>query len=109
MSGWEKILARYGAPVTIHAYGEEEGKATLALIQPIRDKQRQRVASPLGWYKRERYLYLGSPNVSPEVGEGGFLRCRGQEFEVYSARRVDLGKQSCHWWAILLPREEAQS
>lgn len=107
MSGWEKILARYGAPMTVHVEGAEEGTPTFALIQPIRDRDRQEVASPLGWRKQERFLYLGEPEVSLDVGEGGFLRCQGQEFEVFSARKVNLGQNSCHWWAILLPRKEA--
>ena len=106
MRSFEKILARYGSPVTIHPNGEEPGVAAMALIQPVRDRERQSVSSPLGWRRRERWLYLGEPNVSLEVGPEGFVRDGEREFEVYSARRVDLGRETCHWWGILVPREE---
>ena len=106
MTGFEKILQRYGTQVTIFADGQEPGVAAMALIQPIRDRERQEVASPLGWRKQERWLYLGEPDVPLEIQENGFVRVGEQEFEVYSARRVDLGRRSCHWWGILIPREE---
>ena len=105
MTGFEKILQRYGTMATIFPEGGEDGVTAMALIQPIRDKQRQEVASPLGWRKQERWLYLGEPDVPLEVGEDGFVRAEGMEFEVFSARRVDLGRRSCHWWGILIPRE----
>lgn len=107
MRSFEKILVRYGAPVTIFPDGTGEGITAMALIQPIRDKDRQNVPSPLGWRKDERWLYLGEPDIPLEVGEGGFVRAGAREFEVYSARRVDLGRETCHWWGILVPREEA--
>lgn len=106
MRSFEKILARYGSPVTIHSDGTEPGVAAMALIQPARDRERQSVASPLGWRRKERWLYLGEPDVPLEVGADGFVRAGGREFEVYSARRVDLGRETCHWWGILIPREE---
>lgn len=105
MNGFEKILRRYGTPVTVLVGGQAPGETAMALLQPIRDKQRQETASPLGWGKRERWLYLGEPGVSIDVGEQGFLRAEGREFTVYSARRVELGRESCHWWGILIPRE----
>lgn len=85
---------------------KDEGVAARALVQPIRDKHRQRAASPLGWGKDERWLYLGQPEVSIDVGPEGFLRWGEQEFSVFSARKVDLGRESCHWWGVLVPREE---
>ena len=106
MTGFEKILQRYGTPVTIFAEGQKPGKVAMALVQPVLDKQRQEVASPLGWRRQERWLYLGEPDVSLEVGENGFVRMGEQEFTVFSARKVDLGRRSCHWWGILVPREE---
>jgi len=107
MRSFEKILARYGNPVTILPEGKEPGMKAMALLQPVRDKHRQEIPSPLGWGKRERWLYLGEPDVPLQAGENGFVRAEdGREFEIYSARRVDLGKQTCHWWGILVPREE---
>lgn len=105
MTGFEKILQRYGTMVTIFPEGEAKGMTAMALLQPIRDKQRQEIASPLGWRKQERWLYLGEPDVPLEVGENGSVYADGLEFEVFSARRVDLGRRSCHWWGILIPRE----
>lgn len=107
MRSFEKILARYGAPVTIFAGAGTEGVNAMALIQPVRDRERQNLPSPLGWRKEERWIYLGEPDVPLEVGKGGFVRAGEREFEVYSARRVDLGRETCHWWGILVPREEA--
>ena len=105
MTGFEKILQRYGVPVTLFPDGQEVGVTAMALVQPILDKQRQEVASPLGWYQRERWLYLGEPDVPLEVKENGFVRVDGREFTVFSARKVDLNRRSCHWWGILVPRE----
>jgi len=108
LSGFEKVLARYGSPVEILADGCEPGLTALALIQPVRDRDRQEIAGPLGWRKRERWLYLGEPGVPLEVGEKGFVRANGRRFEVFSARRVDLGRESCHWWGILIPKEDEE-
>ena len=90
----------------VHTGQQDPGIGARALVQPIRDRERQYAASPLGWGKHERWLYLGQPEVSIDVGPGGFLCWGGQEFSVFSARRVDLGRESCHWWGILVPREE---
>ena len=105
MTGFEKILQRYGVPVALFPDGQETGSVAIALVQPILDKQRQEVATPLGWYRQERWLYLGEPDVPLEVGENGFVRVNEREFAVFSARKVDLGRRSCHWWGILIPRE----
>lgn len=78
----------------------------MALVQPVLDRQRQETATPLGRRSRERWLYLGEPDVPLETGEKGFVRVGEREFTVFSARRVDLGRRSCHWWGILVPREE---
>ncbi len=77
-TAFQRVLARYGQTVEVLPGGED----------------------------RERWLYLGEPDVSLELGEDGFVRAGGRTYTVYSARRVDLGKETCHWWAILLPREE---
>ena len=103
MNGFEKVLARYGSPVIILPEGAAYGVTVMALLQPVRDKERQSRPSPLGWGRRERWLYLGEPDVPLE---GKVRTADGQEFEVYSARKVDLGRQTCHWWGILLPVEE---
>lgn len=102
---FEKILARYGRAVSILPDGEEPGLTAMALIQPIRERGRQTAPSPLGWGRREQYLYLGSPQVPLIVGEQGFVRLDGEEFSVYSARKVCLGRGGSHWWGILAPRE----
>lgn len=106
MSGFEKVLHRYGTTVTILADGQEPGREAMALVQPVLDRERQHTASPLGWRQRERWLYLGEPGVPLDVQEGGFVRVGTRTFHVFSARRVDLGKESCHWWGILVPRED---
>lgn len=105
MTGFEKVLQRYGTQVTVLADGTEPGRQAMAFLQPIRDRARQETATPLGWRRQERWLYLGEADVSIDVGKQGFIRAEGREFEVYSARRVDLGRESCHWWGILVPRE----
>ncbi len=105
-TGFQRVLARYGQTVEVFPNGEEPGLLATALLQPIRDRERQVVAGHLGWERKERWLYLGEPEVSLDIGEKGFLKAGESTFEVYSARRVDLGKETCHWWAILLPREE---
>ena len=46
MKSFEKILARYGSPVTIFSNGAGEGVHAMALIQPIRDRERQDLPSP---------------------------------------------------------------
>ena len=94
MTTFERILARYGGEVMVFTDKEDEGVAARAMIQPIRDRQRQNVASPLGWGKEERWLYLGQPEVSIDLGPEGFLQWGGMEFSVFSARRVDLGRES---------------
>ena len=106
MTGFDRILARYGSEVLVCTDKEDQGVAARALIQPIRDKVRRNVASPLGWGKDERWLYLGQPEVSIDVGPEGVLRWGDQTFSVFSARKVCLGRESCHWWGILVPKEE---
>ena len=106
MTAFEKILARYGSEVMVYTDKEDAGVGARALMQPIRDKDRLDAASPLGWGRNERWLYLGQPEVSVDVGPEGFLRWGGMEFSVFSARKVCLGRESCHWCGILERREE---
>lgn len=106
MTSFERVLRRYGTPAVIFADSQTVAGTAMALVQPVLDKHRQETASPLGWLRQERWLYLGEPEVALEVGENGFVRVGAREFTVFSARKVDLGKQSCHWWGILVPREE---
>lgn len=102
---FEKILARYGGVAHILPDGEEPGLTARAMLQPVRERERQYAPSPLGWGVRERYLYLGEAGVPLEVGEKGFVRMEGREFRVFSARKVCLGREGSHWWGILVPRE----
>ncbi len=104
-NAFEKILARYGRAVHILPDGEEPGLIALALVQPIRERVAQQAPSPLGWGRRERHLYLGEAEVPLEVGPQGFVRVDGEEFEVFSARKVCLGREGSHWWGILTSRE----
>lgn len=101
-------METYGVPVTLLPNGEEgDCLTTFAFFQPILDKNLQFAPSPLGWERRERWLYLGPPSVRMELPPAGFVRTLGREFDVFAARKVCIGRGENHWWAILTPREEA--
>jgi hypothetical protein len=38
LTGFEKILQRYGVPVTLFPDGQESGITAMALVQPVLDK-----------------------------------------------------------------------
>ena len=102
---WQAILSRYGQPVTVYLPRQEEGAQTRAIVQPVLTVgEDQRVPSPLGLRREDRFLYLGPAQVPLE--EGGWVVWRGERYTVQAAHPLGSGTEDHHWWAMLRPREK---
>ena len=99
---WRAILAQYGQNVTVFPRNGEEGAQTRAFVQPLAERREdQRVPSPLGLRREDRYLMLGEPDVPAAPGDRVVWRESG--YEVRTAHPIYLGERLSHWWAVLAP------
>ena len=100
----EKILERYGQPVTV--YGAEGELTTRAFIQPVKQSQEAEpfVMTELGSIDDRLWRYLGrTPLEKQDVVERD-----GERFFVRSCRPYYVGETVIYWWAMLeRTREEA--
>ena len=104
---WQAILSRYGQPVTVYLPRQEEGAQTRAIVQPVlTGGEDQRVPSPLGLRREDRFLYLGPAKAALSGGDGSWLSCGKMRYEVETAQAVYVGERVSHWWAVLRPGEE---
>jgi hypothetical protein len=100
---WKAILSRHGQTVTL--INGAEKRSLRAFLQPVLDKGEGERPSPLGLRREDRYLYLGPAEEPLTVGET-LVEWQGRQYEVSSAHPVG-ASSTHHWWAVLLPREEA--
>lgn len=101
---WRAVLERYGQKVTV--CGEMGGPSvkTRAFLQSVPDKREdQRIPTPLGLRREDRFLYLGPPDVP--LKDGDMVEWEGQSYLVQSAHPVGAG-QINHWWGLLRPRNQ---
>lgn len=99
------VLRRYGKPAAVHR--GEEVQIGSAMVQPILDRDRQWLPTPLGQQRQDRFLFLGSPELALDgLGEEDYVEWDGQRYDVTTAQRVLLGNQVLYWWAVLTVREE---
>ena len=104
MKGFEKILARHGQDVTVRYGGGRPERAARAFLQPIverREDWRQETPTPLGVVRRDRYLYLGEPEV--ELTGCEELEWNGERFRMQAVEAIYVGKKLSHWWGIAIP------
>lgn len=103
---WAALLARYGQEVVLHR--GDSAVDTRAFLQPIREKgQAQRLPSPLGWQREDRFLYLGDPSLPLSV-HGDWVEFQGAGYAVVSAHPVYVGTGVSHIWAVLRPRDTGE-
>ena len=99
---WSALLERYGQRVVLHQ--GEQTTAGRAFLQPVRETGHgQRVPSPLGFYREDRFLYLGEPESL--LGLEDWVEWNGQAFEVCSTHPVCVGQSVVYRWAVLRPRD----
>lgn len=102
---WAALLGQYGQQVSLHR--GEETVSVQAFLQPVRDQGTpQRLPSPLGLRREDRFLYLGPPQPALEGGTGDWVEWAGRGYEVVSAHPVFVGETVSHLWALLRPRDE---
>ena len=105
MEGFEAVLARYGKPISVHRDGKEQ--IGLAMVQPLFEKEEQRLPSPLGRRRTDRFLCLAAPELRLDgLGEDGFLEWDGAAYDVTAAHSVGLGDRVLYQWAVLRVRED---
>lgn len=100
------LLDRYGQRVTVLRNGEKTTALGRAFLQPILDRRedwKQRRPSPLGLTRRDRFLYLGEPDLP--LGMGDKVTCLGVDYEVQAAQPIRVGETLSHWWAVLRIRD----
>ena len=105
-SGFDRVLRRYGRPAALWQDGAQVAVG-LALVQPLYEKEAQRLPTPLGRQRTDRCLYLGEAGLAvDQLGEEDWLAWEGQAYQVLNAQPVALGGTVLYRWAILTVREE---
>ena len=104
------VLERYGQTVELHCEGAQEGIARRAFVQALsRDAGEQRLPTPLGRVRQDRFLYLGDPDGDLEcLGETGYILWNGVRYRVRTAHPVYVGETVDHWRAVLEILEEGE-
>ena len=103
------LLDRYGQAVTVLGGSAQEPVAGRAFLQPILDRRedwKQRRPSPLGLARKDRFLYLGEPDLPLSMGDR--VSCLGVDYEVQAAQPIWVGKVLSHWWAVLRVRDREE-
>lgn len=101
MWGIARLMERYGQTVEVRPKGAERELVVRAFLQPVLERREdwvQRMPGPLGMTRRDRFLYLGPPEVDVSAGT---LLWRGVRYEVRAAQAVFAGDVCSHWWAVL--------
>ena len=102
------VLAKYGQEVTVYRSGQADGAVCRAFLQPILERQgRQDVPTVLGTVCRDRWLYLGDPLIPVDDLDDGYVRWKGENFDVVRVQPIYVGDVLSHWWAVLKLRDEA--
>lgn len=108
MGGFEAVLQKYGRPLSVHRNGEEQ--IGLAMVQPLFEKDEQRLPSPLGRRRTDRFLCLASPELKLDgLGEDDYIEWDSTAYDAATVQSVELGSRTLYQWAVLTPREEEAS
>ncbi|MBM6926228.1 hypothetical protein [Pseudoflavonifractor phocaeensis] len=101
---WRSVLTKYGQNVTLHPEDGEEVTCK-AFLQPLRETGSdwfQRLPTPLGMSRRDRWIYLGDPDHPLDsLGEEGWIGWRNQRFTLRSVQPVCVGEETLYWWGLL--------
>ena len=107
---WRQILERYGQSVTLYRPDQEEGIVCKAFLQPVQEQGQnffQRLPTPLGLARQDRWICLGGPEMAlNELGDG-YLAWGEETFTVRSAQPVYVGDTLVYWWGLLAVRDGA--
>ena len=108
---WGRILSRYGQEVTVCQGGKET--ACRAFLQPALETgtdRVQRLPTPLGEIRRDRWIYLGPPETPLTDLADGYVLWNGTRFDLRAAQPVCVGEETVYWWGLLAPgaREETE-
>lgn len=78
-----------------------------AFLQPILDKERQWLPTPLGQVRQDRFLFLAGSELRLDgLGEDGYVEWDSRRYDVVTARPVAVGAETVYWWAVLTVRED---
>lgn len=98
------VLRRYGQTAVLHPE-EGEDRQVRAFLQPILDRERDSVPTPIGRREQGKYLYLAAPEGAPVGVE--YIEMAGRRYKVRTARPIRVGDAISHWWAVLEAGEES--
>lgn len=104
---WSDILSRYGQTVTLCRKGEKKTTCR-AFLQPVMERGEdffQRLPTPLGQVRQDRWICLGGPEMALDQLGDGYLAWGGETFTVRSAQPVYLGDELVYWWGLLAVRD----
>lgn len=101
MDQFVNILRKYGRPMSVSRDGKEQ--TGRAMVQPLFEKDRQWLPSPLGNVRQDRFLCLAEPQLPLEGAD--YAQCDGISYDILTAHPVPLGEEVLYQWAVLNIRE----
>ena len=110
-AGVDALLARYGQPVALYAAGGQELARGRAFLQPILERGEeglQRLPTPLGKQRRDRFLCLADPALPMEEAGEGHIASMGTEYVFRALQPVYVGERRSHWWGVLQVRDREE-
>ena len=105
------LLARYGQPVALYGAGGQELARGRAFLQPILERGEeglQRLPTPLGKQRRDRFLCLADPALPMEEAGEGHIASMGTEYVFRALQPVYVGERRSHWWGVLQVRDREE-
>lgn len=106
---WRQILEKYGQTVTVYPADGGAGTQYRAFLQPLLERSEdfyQRLPTPLGLARQDRWLCLGGPEMALDQLGQGYLAWGELTFTVRSAQPVYLGEELVYWWGLLALRDD---
>ncbi len=101
----KSVMEKYGTQMEV--FREGRWTALRGFLQNVRSgawQNLERTAVELGDVPRNRYVYIGPPEVPAE--EGDLLRCRGQEYVFRRTDEVLCGDEAVYRWGLCVKKGE---
>ncbi len=102
----KETIKKYGS--TTEVFTDDKRIVSKAFVEPLRYKNKVYIGGEyhyLGFFKREKYLYIGTPDVELEENRT-VIRANGSKYIVKRCEKYFVNNLPIYNWAILQPYGE---